>query len=108
MKQSRLEKETIITFNEQEKTAVIYTHNTALCRKLDKLADERPEEAKRLRTFPDGGREFEIPKRWVKVNASRILTEEERERAQERGKALRKAQLAQKDGLIDPFTDTNE
>lgn len=47
MKQSRLEKETIITFNEQEKTAVIYTHNAALCRKLDKLADERPQEAKR-------------------------------------------------------------
>ena len=45
---------------------------------LDKLADERPEDAKRLRTFPDGGREFEIPKRWVKVNASRILTEEQK------------------------------
>lgn len=95
MKQSRLEQETIITFNEQEKTAVIYTHNTALCRKLDKLADERPEEAKRLRTFPDGGREFEIPKRWVKVNAGLNLTDEQRQAMAERAKALNASKLPQ-------------
>lgn len=74
----RLEQETIINFNEAEATANIYTHNGGLIRKLDALADQRPEEAKRGRSFPDGGREFTVPKRWVKVNASRILTEEQK------------------------------
>ena len=62
----RLEQETIINFNEAEATANIYTHNGGLIRKLDALADQRPEDAKRGRSFPDGGREFTIPKHWVK------------------------------------------
>ena len=78
MKLTRYEKETIINFNEAEATANIYTHNGALIRQLDALADQRPGEAKRGRSFPDGGREFTVPKRWVKVNASRILTEEQK------------------------------
>ena len=52
---SRLEQETVINFNEAEPTATIYTHNGALTRKLEALADQRPEEAKRGRIFPDGG-----------------------------------------------------
>lgn len=95
---TRLEVATIIDFNEAEAEANVYTHNAALCRKLEALADQRPEEAKRGRSFPDGGREYTIPKRWVKVNAGPILTEEERERRRERAKATRKAQLAQNGG----------
>ena len=75
---TRLEQETIINFNEAEPTATIYTHNAALIRKLEALADSRPDEAKRERSFPDGGREYIIPKRGMKVNASRILTEEQK------------------------------
>ena len=95
---TRLEVATIIDFNEAEAEANVYTHNAALCRKLEALADQRPEEVKRGRSFPDGGREYTIPKRWVKVNAGPILTEEERERRRERAKATRKAQLAQNGG----------
>ena len=94
MKLTRYEKETIINFNEAEATANIYTHNGALIRKLDALADQRPEEAKQGRSFPDGGREFTIPKRWVLVKASRILTEEQRRVATENAKAARKAKFA--------------
>ena len=75
---NRLEQETIINFNEAESTATVYTHNGALVRKLEELADQRPDEVKRDRVFPDGGREYTIPKRWVKVNASRILSEEQK------------------------------
>lgn len=75
---SRLEQETIINFNEAESTATVYTHNGALVRKLEGLADQRPDEVKRGRVFSDGGREYTIPKRWVKVNASRILSEEQK------------------------------
>lgn len=75
---SRLEQETIINFNEAESTATVYTHNGALVRKLEGLADQRPDDVQRGRAFPDGGREYTIPKRWVKVNASRILSEEQK------------------------------
>ena len=95
---TRLEVATIIDFNEAEAEANVYTHNAALCRKLEALADQRPEEVKRGRVFKNGGREYVIPKRWVKVNAGPILTEEERELRRERAKATRKAQLAQNDG----------
>lgn len=95
---TRLEVATIIDFNEAEAEANVYTHNAALCRKLEALADQRPEEVKRGRVFKNGGREYVIPKRWVKVNAGPILTEEERERRRERAKATRKAQLAQNGG----------
>lgn len=91
MKLTRYEKETIINFNEAEATANIYTHNGGLIRKLDALADQRPEEAKRGRSFPDGGREFTVPKRWVKVNAGPILTDEQRRAMAERAKNLRRS-----------------
>ena len=75
---SRLEQETIINFNESEPLATIYTHNGALKRKLAKLAEERPAEVRRSHSFPEGAEEYTIPKRWVKVNASRILTTEQK------------------------------
>lgn len=80
---TRLEVATIIDFNEAEAEANVYTHNAALCRKLEALADQRPEEVKRGRVFKNGGREYVIPKRWVKVNAGPILTEEKRGAASE-------------------------
>ena len=90
MKISRLEQETIITFNEAEATATVYTHNAALTRKLEVLADQRPEDAKRGRSFPDGGREYIVPKRWVKVQPPRAYSEEQRAAMAAR---LRKPQL---------------
>lgn len=68
-----MEQETIINFNEAEPTATIYTHNPALRRKLEQLCEQRPGDAKRSRAFPDGGAEYIVPKRWVKVSASRIM-----------------------------------
>ena len=53
---NKLEQETITNFNEAEATASVYTHNAALIRKLEALADSRPGEAKRERSYPDGGR----------------------------------------------------
>ena len=91
MRISRLEQETIINFNEAESTATVYTHNGALVRKLEGLADQRPDEAKRGRVFPDGGREYTIPKRWVKVNAGPMYTDEQRQAMAERAKTLRRA-----------------
>ena len=75
---SRLEQETIIGFNEAEATASVYTHNGALKRKLEKLAKERPADVQLSRQYPEGAVEYTIPKRWVRVNASRVLTEKQK------------------------------
>ena len=75
---SRLEQETIINFNEAEPTATIYTHNGALKRKLEKLALERPADVRHSRSFPEGVEEYTVPKKWVRVSASRILTDEQK------------------------------
>lgn len=58
------ERETVITYNEQEKAAVVYTCNPALKRKLDGLTIARPDECKLLRRLPDGiGVEYDVPKK---------------------------------------------
>jgi IS1 family transposase len=46
MNMARYEQETIINFNEEEKTAGIYTHNKALRQKLAALARDRPEDCR--------------------------------------------------------------
>lgn len=91
---SKLEQETIINFNEADATASVYTHNAALVRKLEALADSRPDEVQRARSYSDGGREFIVPKRWVKVNAGPIYTDEQRAAMAERAKRLKGPKFA--------------
>ena len=89
MNLSRIEQETIINYNEAEATASVYTHKKSLQKKLSTLAEQRPNDCKLLRTSHDGlAMEFEIPKRWVKVNASKILTDEQKEKLREQAKRL--------------------
>lgn len=81
------ERETIITFDETQAPAAVYTFNPALIRKLDDLTDARSEEIKCIRAESINGvecREYELPKKWLKVNASRILDEEQRKAWAER------------------------
>ena len=84
------ERETIIRFNEANPYASVYTFNPALIRKLDKLVEDRASEMTCIDAENINGvqaRGYAVPKKWVKVNASRILSEEERARLSERGKA---------------------
>ena len=74
----KAEMETIITFNEKEPTASVYTMNGALIRKLDGLIQSRPNEARRVKTYQDGAQEYEVPKKWVKVQPPRVYSEEQR------------------------------
>lgn len=87
MKLSRYEQETIITYNEEEKTAGVYTHNKALLRRLDKLAQERPDECRLEKVRPDGrAADYIIPKAWVRIYPPRVsapLTEEQKQRRRE-------------------------
>lgn len=85
---SKIERETIILFNEAEATASVYTYNGALKRKLSGLCEARPTEARQTKDDGRGGLTFEVPKRWVKVNANRILTAEQKEERAERARAI--------------------
>ncbi len=71
----RIEQETVITFNEAEQTATVYTYKGAFKRKLTSLSVDRPDEVRQTGDDGHGGLTFTIPKKWVKVNASRILSE---------------------------------
>lgn len=76
MNLSLYEQETIINSNEADSTASVYTHNRALIRQLDKLAQERPGDCHREKTSHDGKAvDYIIPKAWVKVKPPRIASE---------------------------------
>ena len=72
------ERETIITYNEAEPVANVYTMNGALIRKLEGLTESRPGEARRVKNHPDGAQEYEVPKKWIKVQSPRVLTDEQK------------------------------
>lgn len=79
MELTRCEQETIINYNEEEKTASIYTHNRALRRKLDRLAQERPGDCwPGPMTHGGQAAEYIIPKAWVKITPTRIIGEAQR------------------------------
>lgn len=77
---SKLERETIITYNEAEAEAEIYTYNRPLQRKLERLALERPEEVKILCADRTGSKTFHLPKKFVSVRAARQISPELREK----------------------------
>lgn len=83
MKLSRYEQETVITYNEEEKTASVYTHNKALLRRLDKLAQERPDECRIEKARPDAA-DYIIPKAWVRIRPPRRMSPEQKARCAER------------------------
>lgn len=87
------ERETIITYNEAEPTANVYTMNGALICKLDGLARSRPDAARRVKTYSDGAQEYVVPKKWVKVNAGPVLTDAQRKAKVESVRAARIAKF---------------
>lgn len=84
------ERETVITFDETQAPAEIYTHNPAMIRKLDALCEERPKDIQCIRAERMNEnihvREYRCPKKWVRVQAPRIMSDEERAAMSERGR----------------------
>lgn len=92
MNLSLYEQETIINFNEEEKTANVYTHNRALRRKLELLAEQRPTECRMTKTSHDGQAvDFTIPKSWFKIFPPRVASEAQKAASRE---SLKNANLA--------------
>lgn len=89
MKLTKYEQETIINYNQKEKTASCFTHDHALIRKLDEFV--RNGEAITVVREGDGWKEYKFPKKCVKVRFPRKLSDEQRQEMAERMKrAVRK------------------
>lgn len=73
------ERETIINFNEEEKTASIYTYNKALRNKLNKLVGVNPDI--HVIRSSDEMSEFEVPKSWIKVSPPKQVNLSDEQRA---------------------------
>ena len=74
MRLTNVEKETIATFNEADRTASVYTCNEALKRQLLDLCRSHPDQ---VRQTADNGRDgltFALPKKWLKVSPPRKPT----------------------------------
>lgn len=93
MSLSRLEQETVFTYNQEEKDASIYTFDPSLMRKLDKMCGTS-EEIK-LKKEGNGFKEYILPKKWIKVHMPKQLSEEARQRLIERGRIMAQRRLNQ-------------
>jgi len=78
IKLTKLERETIITFNEAEDFAIVFTCHEPLKRRLAILATKRPKEIHLLRSTPHGSVEYRMPKDCVRINMPREISDEQR------------------------------
>lgn len=84
-----IEKETYINFNDAELNAVLCTYNAAWLRKMDDLSRDNPCVQAIKRT--DGYGEYSLPKKWVKVNPPRQLSEERKQKLVEQLRVINEA-----------------
>lgn len=89
-KLTKQEKETMIIFNEQDNDASISTYNVALLRKLERLHQERPDECEKHEIFCDGS-QYLVPKKWIKINPPKKMSDEVKAKAAERLKKARES-----------------
>ena len=85
---SREEQETIVNYNAAEQIATVYTRDKTVMRWLDALVIDFPDYY-RLIGETDIDKTYEMPKSFVSYRKPRRLSEEQREAARERVKALK-------------------
>ena len=78
MRLSNVEKETIINYNQAERTANIYTHNPVLVAQLQELCRMYPDQVYQTASNAWGGLTFELPKKWLHVKPPRVLSPAQR------------------------------
>lgn len=84
MKEYRLkkyERETIITFNEADNIANIYTYNTALKNRLAKFSRQYPSIAKHIKSHSCGGVTYEVEKKRLSIRLTAPYSEERKQKA---------------------------
>lgn len=76
------ERETIILYNQGEKEASVYTHDSKLIRRLQKLAEKHPDAIRLEKDHKNGSCSYIVPKECVLVREP--YSEERREAARQR------------------------
>lgn len=81
---TKIEQETIITFNEAEGDCTIFTYNKPLLNRLSQLSQKH----KGLALVREGlgWGEYNCPKKWIKVIAPKDYSDEQREKMRERAR----------------------
>ena len=88
MNLTRLEKETILLFNEQEDEAELYTYSKKLIRKLSFVAERNPQLYKLISTDSDGGVCYRFSKKLLSRRFLEPVSQEERQKRSERAKRI--------------------
>lgn len=78
------EMETIITYNQAESEASIFTYDKSLINKIEKMRENDPRIV--VLKEGDGWKEYSLPKKAVKVRMPRELSDEERAKLADRMK----------------------
>jgi thiamine monophosphate kinase len=84
VKLSKYEQETIINYNQEEDYAYCYTFDPKLIRKLDNLCSKSSTIT--VEKEGNGCKEYKFPKKWVKVNFPRVVSEKMKQDLAERAR----------------------
>ena len=85
---TKIEKETIILFNEGEQEASIYTYNASLRKRLALFSKQHPELCRMERSFDQGGVSYVLDKSRLSIRLIAPYSDERRQKAREQGKGL--------------------
>jgi len=83
---TKIEKETIINFNEGESTASIFTYNAGLRKRLAAFSKKYPELCRLERSYDQGGVSYVLDKSRLSIRLLPPYSEERRQKASEYGK----------------------
>lgn len=87
---SKYEQETVINFNAGEQTAIVYTRDKAVMRRIDALIIEFPD-VYRLVSETDIDKTYSMPKSCVSYRKPRKLSDKQRESARKRMELINKS-----------------
>ncbi|MCE5329177.1 hypothetical protein LLG07_02450 [bacterium] len=90
MSLTRLESETGINYNDEEKFAIVYTANDSLKKKLDMLCKLHPDQFERYVLTGDDEevKSYHIPKKCVLIKTPATYSDEQKLKMKERGQRL--------------------
>ena len=81
---SKFERETVITYNDGEENAVCYTCDRKLMRRFDEMRAKS--QTVMLKSEDEHSRTYVFPKKLIKVQKPRLLSEEPKQKLSERAK----------------------
>lgn len=79
--------ETVISFNDDEPKATLYTCNKAWIHKMDKLCQMQPDTFKHI-SQDQSSKTYSFSKKLVSIRKPKIYTDEQLEKSKENGKRL--------------------